>query len=58
MTDFVKPGETFVIVDAGGGTVDVATYTVDKQYPLRLKKEAVAPDGENLRTNISFTESI
>jgi len=40
-----KPGETFVIIDAGGGTVDVTTYTVHKQYPLRLKREAVEPTG-------------
>ncbi|OQV02278.1 hypothetical protein CLAIMM_07504 isoform 3 [Cladophialophora immunda] len=37
--------ETFVLVDAGGGTVDTITYTVDKETPLRLKTEEVELDG-------------
>ena len=34
-----------MVVDAGGGTTDVTTYTTMDQYPLRLKKEAVTPGG-------------
>ncbi|MCJ1246533.1 hypothetical protein MMC30_003741 [Trapelia coarctata] len=45
-TNEVKLGETFVLIDAGGGTVDAITYTVDRHYPLRLKREAVKPGGE------------
>lgn len=30
-----------MLIDAGGGTVDAITYTVDKTYPLRLKAEGV-----------------
>ncbi|OCL14979.1 hypothetical protein AOQ84DRAFT_307992 [Glonium stellatum] len=41
----IKPGDTFVILDAGGGTIDATTYTVDKTEPLRLIREAVNPGG-------------
>ncbi|OBT51183.1 hypothetical protein VE04_08148 [Pseudogymnoascus sp. 24MN13] len=41
----VLPKETFVLIDAGGGTVDAITYTVDKAYPLRLKAEGVEAGG-------------
>jgi hypothetical protein len=34
-----------MILDAGGGTVDATIYKVDQQYPLRLSKELVQPDG-------------
>lgn len=44
-SDEVDPGEAFLILDAGGGTVDATTYMVDKQYPLRLSKELVDPKG-------------
>ncbi|KAH7378746.1 hypothetical protein BKA66DRAFT_610262 [Pyrenochaeta sp. MPI-SDFR-AT-0127] len=36
-------GETVVIVDAGGGTVDAVTYKCDHDVPLRLSAEVVAP---------------
>jgi hypothetical protein len=35
-----------VLIDAGGGTVDAITYTVDKTYPLRLKAEGVEAGGK------------
>ena len=38
-----KPGETIVILDAGGGTVDAVTYQVKHSYPLRLSAEIVPP---------------
>ena|ERR1700753_2393754 len=34
-----------MVLDAGGGTVDATTYTVSATQPLRLKQEAVQPDG-------------
>lgn len=42
----IQPRDTFVLLDAGGGTVDAITYTVDSSYPLRLKTETVTPGGE------------
>ena len=35
------------MLDAGGGTVDAITYTVDKDFPLRLKTEEVVPKGKS-----------
>ncbi|KAF8853665.1 hypothetical protein BDZ45DRAFT_628746 [Acephala macrosclerotiorum] len=32
-------GETLVVLDCGGGTVDCVTYTITNSYPLRLKTE-------------------
>ncbi|KOS41464.1 hypothetical protein ACN38_g7672 [Penicillium nordicum] len=40
----IKPGEVYVICDAGGGTVDVITYKVKGTQPLKLA-EAVEGDG-------------
>lgn len=45
-TAVLQPKETFVLIDAGGGTVDAITYTVDKTYPLRLKAEGVEAGGD------------
>jgi hypothetical protein len=47
-----KPGETIVILDAGGGTVDAVTYQVTHSYPLRLSAEIVPPG------SMSFFHSI
>ncbi|KAK8130804.1 hypothetical protein PG999_003184 [Apiospora kogelbergensis] len=41
----VKAGDTFVLLDAGGGTVDANTYTVSRTNPLRLTHEVVEPGG-------------
>ncbi|KAG5656912.1 hypothetical protein KAF25_011081 [Fusarium avenaceum] len=41
----IKHGDTFVLLDAGGGTVDANTYQVSKEDPLRLTNEVVAPGG-------------
>jgi hypothetical protein len=40
-----QPGEVFLILDAGGGTVDATVYKVKQRNPLRLSKELVPPDG-------------
>lgn len=41
----MKEGETFILLDAGGGTVDATTYTVGNDKPLKLKREEVAAKG-------------
>lgn len=40
---FPKAGETFMVLDCGGGTVDGVTYTVTNGYPVRLKTEVGRP---------------
>ncbi|RYP32429.1 hypothetical protein DL767_005193 [Monosporascus sp. MG133] len=42
----IKLQDTFVLLDAGGGTVDANTYTVSRTTPLRLTKEIVQPGGD------------
>ncbi|KAF2258275.1 hypothetical protein CC78DRAFT_621938 [Lojkania enalia] len=39
--DSIYYGETIVIVDAGGGTIDAVTYKVARKTPLRLSREVV-----------------
>lgn len=34
-----------MIIDAGGGTVDLTTYKVKENYPLRLEREEIEPTG-------------
>ncbi|KAL6788339.1 hypothetical protein J3E68DRAFT_444939 [Trichoderma sp. SZMC 28012] len=41
----MEVGDHFVVCDAGGGTVDVITYTVIKTDPIRVK-ESVKGDGK------------
>ncbi|KAF5697397.1 Hsp70 chaperone protein [Fusarium globosum] len=41
----IKSGDCFVLLDAGGGTVDANTYRVSREEPLRLETEIVAPGG-------------
>ena len=42
----LRKGEVFVLLDAGGGTVDVTTYKVTSDtVPLRLKGEMVKAEG-------------
>lgn len=43
----LRTGEVFIILDAGGGTVDITTYKVasNEMGPLRLQGEVIAPDG-------------
>ncbi|KAF7903994.1 hypothetical protein EAF00_001328 [Botryotinia globosa] len=41
----ISGGETFILLDAGGGTVDATTYTVTDAKPLKLKREEVAAKG-------------
>ncbi|KAI3339160.1 hypothetical protein F4824DRAFT_456252 [Ustulina deusta] len=41
----IHAGQTFVLLDAGGGTVDANTYAVSQTQPLRLSEEVVTPGG-------------
>ncbi|OTA99475.1 hypothetical protein M426DRAFT_325122 [Hypoxylon sp. CI-4A] len=41
----IQAGKSFVLLDAGGGTVDANTYKVNQTQPLRLEKEVVEPGG-------------
>ncbi|KAF7955544.1 hypothetical protein EAE96_004470 [Botrytis aclada] len=43
----IHPRETFIIADCGGGTVDIVTYEIGTEYPLRLSEEKVTPGGDN-----------
>jgi hypothetical protein len=33
-----KPGHKVVIIDAGGGTVDISSYTVNSTSPLEVEE--------------------
>ncbi|RHZ51804.1 Hsp70 family protein [Aspergillus thermomutatus] len=41
----IKAGDTFMILDAGGGTVDAVIYKLRNTEPLQMEKEAVKPEG-------------
>nr|KMM71950.1 Hsp70-like protein [Coccidioides posadasii RMSCC 3488] len=41
----IELGEAFVLLDAGGGTVDAVTYKVTSTLPLKLEREAGTPGG-------------
>ncbi|KAL6788341.1 actin-like ATPase domain-containing protein [Trichoderma sp. SZMC 28012] len=41
----IKTGDHFVVCDAGGGTVDIITYTVTSKDPMKVK-ESVKGDGK------------
>ncbi|KAK8876940.1 Hsp70 family protein [Apiospora arundinis] len=41
----IRPNQRLVFVDAGAGTVDLITYLVDNNMPLRLKEEGAPPSG-------------
>ncbi|CAG1994537.1 unnamed protein product [Fusarium graminearum] len=47
----IHVGNTFVLVDAGGGTVDAQTYTVTKEAPLRLQNQAIRHSGDSCGSN-------
>ncbi|KAJ4127065.1 hypothetical protein NW768_008688 [Fusarium equiseti] len=42
----IRESETFVQIDAGGGTVNGSTHKVTAQAPLRLEKLVVDPDSD------------
>ncbi|KAI0554889.1 hypothetical protein F4679DRAFT_595406 [Xylaria curta] len=42
----LRDGDTFVVVDAGGGTVDLITYTVDSMFPMLKVNEATVGTGD------------
>lgn len=37
----IRAGETFVMLDAGGGTVDATTYKLTRSDPVRRERQAV-----------------
>jgi len=41
----LKVGESFVLCDAGGGTVDLISYTITELHPILKIKEAAAGSG-------------
>ncbi|KAE8452609.1 hypothetical protein EG329_013868 [Mollisiaceae sp. DMI_Dod_QoI] len=41
----LNAGEPFLLLDAGGGTVDATVYRVTERFPLRLSKEIIPADG-------------
>ncbi|KAK4170972.1 hypothetical protein QBC36DRAFT_305615 [Triangularia setosa] len=41
----ISAQDTFLLLDAGGGTVDANTYTVSAAAPLRLTREVAQPGG-------------
>ncbi|MCJ1445636.1 MAG: hypothetical protein MMC23_006141 [Stictis urceolatum] len=43
--NYYKVGSTLVVVDAGGGTVDLATWTIEKLNPPKLRQEIVGDGG-------------
>ncbi|KAI0941758.1 hypothetical protein AcW1_003559 [Taiwanofungus camphoratus] len=43
VSDSIKDGESVLIVDAGGGTIDLSTYTFAQVSPLSVE-EIVSPD--------------
>ncbi|KAG8673134.1 hypothetical protein FPOAC1_006438 [Fusarium poae] len=47
----LRPGDTVLILDQGGGTVDAQTFTITSTYPLRLEKEAIRHSGDSCGSN-------
>ncbi|KAF4339125.1 hypothetical protein FBEOM_6945 [Fusarium beomiforme] len=47
----IMSGQSFVMVDAGGGTVDANTYRVTSEEPVRLQHEVVPPGGKTTHFN-------
>ncbi|QYS98213.1 hypothetical protein H0G86_005403 [Trichoderma simmonsii] len=45
MRSYPQTGDHFVVCDAGGGTVDIITYTVTSKDPMKVK-ESVRGDGK------------
>ncbi|KAF5709699.1 Hsp70 chaperone protein [Fusarium globosum] len=48
---FIKEGDAFTILDAGGATCDAVTYTVTQKLPLRLSRQAVHHSGDSCGSN-------
>jgi hypothetical protein len=42
----IRAGETFVMLDAGGGTVDATTYKLTRTNPVRLQQQAIVHGGD------------
>lgn len=52
-TDEKQAGETFTVLDGGGGTVDGSTYTVTNTYQLRLNSEVGQHSGQSRKILMS-----
>ncbi|KAI0319130.1 hypothetical protein OF83DRAFT_1227634 [Amylostereum chailletii] len=44
VSDVIKAGNNVMVIDAGGGTVDISTYTFSEASPLKIK-EIATPEG-------------
>ncbi|KAF5705911.1 Hsp70 chaperone protein [Fusarium mundagurra] len=44
---FIKEGDVFTILDAGGATCDAVTYIATQMVPLRLSRQAVPHGGDS-----------
>jgi hypothetical protein len=42
----LQSGDTFVMCDAGGGTVDLISYVIDSVAPLKIREVSVGAGGE------------
>ncbi|KAF5620077.1 Hsp70 chaperone protein [Fusarium sp. NRRL 52700] len=48
---FIREGDIFTILDAGGATCDAVTYIVTQSLPLRLSRQAVHHSGDSCGSN-------
>ena len=44
--DDLQRGQTFVLLDCGGGTTDIGTYSIAHSTPVRLSQEVKGAEGE------------
>ena len=49
-----QPGEQVLIIDAGGGTIDISTYTILDNRPLQVE-ELYEPECESVNHNAGFS---
>jgi len=45
-SDLWQAGEAFVVLDAGGGTVDLTSYTMTNSYPAGPPIQVGKPNGK------------
>jgi molecular chaperone DnaK (HSP70) len=56
----LQKGDTFVMCDAGGGTVDLISYVIDSVTPLKIREVSVGEGGEcgNVFLNRIFDKTV